>query len=80
MGVTMQTVRILSLFAVLLGGSCSVAIAQDNAAVEQKLTSKYALTKTTADRTDIVKAGAILILKKDLYKTRIRTERSPRMR
>lgn len=42
-----------------------MAIAQDNAAVEQKLTSKYALTKTTADRTDIVKAGAILILKKD---------------
>ena len=42
-----------------------MAIAQDNAAVEQKLTSKYALTKTTADRTDIVKAGAILVLKKD---------------
>jgi hypothetical protein len=42
-----------------------VANAQDKAAIEQKLTSKYALTKTTADKTDIVTAGAILVLKKD---------------
>jgi hypothetical protein len=61
----MQTIRIFSLFIVLIGWTCSVAIAQDNAAVEQKLTSKYALTKTTADKTDIVTAGAILVLKKD---------------
>ncbi len=41
------------------------AKAQDKAAIEQKLTSQYALTKTTADRTDIVTAGAVLVLKKD---------------
>lgn len=42
-----------------------MAHAQDKAAIEQKLSSKYALTKTTADRTDIVTAGAVLVLKKD---------------
>jgi len=61
----MQIIRMLSLFAILLGWASSLALAQDNAAVEHKLTSKYALTKTTADRTDIVTAGAILVLKKD---------------
>ena len=40
-------------------------VAQDSATIEQKLTSQYALTKTTADRTDIVTAGAVLVLKKD---------------
>jgi hypothetical protein len=39
--------------------------AQDKAAIEKKLTSQYALTHTTADRTDIVTAGAILVLQKD---------------
>ena len=39
--------------------------AQDKAAIEKKLTDQYTLTKITADRTDIVTAGAILVLQKD---------------
>jgi hypothetical protein len=35
------------------------------ASIEKKLTSEYALTKTTDDRTDIVTAGAVLVLQKD---------------
>ena len=38
--------------------------AQSKNAVEQKLISEYALTQATADQTDIVTAGAILVLKK----------------
>jgi hypothetical protein len=37
----------------------------DNAALQQKLESQYALTKTTADRNDIVAAGSVLVLQKD---------------
>ncbi|HLX44265.1 MAG TPA: hypothetical protein VKR43_12560 [Bryobacteraceae bacterium] len=50
---------------ILLIGVCFLTNGQDKAAVEQKLTSEYALTKATADRTDIVTAGAIVVLKKD---------------
>src|ERR1700720_3358590 len=35
------------------------------AGLQQKLEAQYALTKTTDDKTDIVTAGAILILQKD---------------
>lgn len=49
----------------LLAGVFWPANAQDKAAIEQQLTSKYTLTKTTADRSDIVTAGSILVLKKD---------------
>jgi hypothetical protein len=38
--------------------------AQNKAAIEKKLVSEYALTQATADQTDIVTAGAILVLKK----------------
>jgi hypothetical protein len=47
------------------GRTSLLANAQDKAAIEQKLTSQYALTKTTADKTDIVTAGPVLVLKKD---------------
>jgi hypothetical protein len=40
------------------------ALPDDLAAVKQALDAKYALTTTTADRTDIVTAGAVLVLKK----------------
>ena len=33
--------------------------------IEKALTSQYALTKTTADKSDIVTAGAVLVLQKD---------------
>jgi len=39
--------------------------AGQDAGVQQKLVAQYALTKTTDDKTDIVTAGAILILQKD---------------
>lgn len=48
-----------------LAGMSMQLNAQDKAAIEKKLTSQYALTHTTADRTDIVTAGAILVLQKD---------------
>jgi hypothetical protein len=34
-------------------------------AIQKKLESEYALTKTTDDKTDIVTAGAVLVLQKD---------------
>jgi hypothetical protein len=41
-----------------------VANAQDKAAIQKKLESTYALTQPTADKTDIVTAGAIMVLQK----------------
>ena len=38
--------------------------AQNKSAIEKKLVADYALTQPTADQTDIVTAGAILVLKK----------------
>jgi hypothetical protein len=35
------------------------------ASIEKKLTAEYALTKTTDDKSDIVTAGAVLVLQKD---------------
>jgi len=40
-------------------------MAAQSAGLQQKLGAQYALTKTTDDKTDIVTAGAILILQKD---------------
>lgn len=61
----MQSFKILAFLGIIVVGTSLLANAQDTAAIEQKLTSKYALTKTTADKTDIVTAGSILVLKKD---------------
>jgi hypothetical protein len=61
----MQTLKAVSFLSVLLVGTCLAASAQDKGAIEQKLASKYSLTKTTADKSDIVTAGAVLVLKKD---------------
>ncbi len=49
--------------------ACALAIAlpawsQDLASIKQALQSKYVLTVTTADKTDIVTAGSIMVLKK----------------
>jgi hypothetical protein len=54
----------VALTAVLVGMSL-VAAAADKSAVQKKLESEYALTKTTDDKTDIVTAGAVLVLQKD---------------
>ena len=39
--------------------------ADQSAGLQKQLETKYAITKTTADKTDIVTAGAVLILEKD---------------
>ena len=49
--------------------ACALALAlpawsQDLASIKQALQAKYVLTVTTADKTDIVTAGSILVLKK----------------
>ncbi len=41
----------------------TLASAQNKAAIEKKLTADYTLTQATADQSDIVTAGAILVLK-----------------
>jgi hypothetical protein len=51
-----------------MAGISMVAVAQDQqarTAIQKKLESEYALTKTTADKTDIVTAGAVITLNKD---------------
>ena len=45
--------------------SCPGANAQDAVSIQQKLIAQYPLTKATADRTDIVTAGAVVVLEKD---------------
>jgi len=52
----------------LLVCMCSTAAAEDQGtkpSIEKKLTAEYALTKTTDDKSDIVTAGAVLVLQKD---------------
>jgi hypothetical protein len=61
--IVMRSIAGLSLIAVLF--SASSAVAQDKAAVQKKLESEYALTKATADQSEIVTAGAVLVLQKD---------------
>jgi len=44
---------------------CSSLVSAQTAVLEQKLEAQYTPTKTTADRSDIVTAGAVLVLQKD---------------
>lgn len=44
--------------------SCSLAAQGDPAAIQQKLSSQFRLTTVTADRTDIVTAGDIVVIHK----------------
>ena len=61
----MRTITVSSsLIPLIIMGMPFVASAQSKAAIEKKLTADYALTQATADQTDIVTAGAILVLKK----------------
>jgi hypothetical protein len=61
----MRTIVISHALLAVLGGMCVTASAQDKAAILKKLESEYSLTKTTADQTDIVTAGSVLVLQKD---------------
>jgi hypothetical protein len=49
----------------LVAGLTAVAAAADSAEIQKRLVSEYALTKTTDDKSDIVTAGAVLVLQKD---------------
>lgn len=54
--------------AMVLVFTCPEANAQDTnptASIQQKLAAQYPITKTTDDKTDIVTAGAVLVLQKD---------------
>jgi hypothetical protein len=70
-GIVMTAIRVLraaGLVQVLTGlvfvGMASLAAAQGTD-LKQALTTAYPLTKATADNTDIVTAGAVLVLEKD---------------
>lgn len=56
---------LLTLISSLLVAPAGAQTAATPASIENSLTSQYSLTKTTADRSDIVTAGAVLVLKKD---------------
>jgi hypothetical protein len=56
--------RTTSLITLLIIGLPFTASSQNKSAIEKKLVDEYALTQATADQTDIVTAGAILVLKK----------------
>ncbi len=51
--------------AVLVGISLTAAAQDPRSSIHDALVAKYALTKPTADKTDIVTAGAVLVLEKD---------------
>ena len=51
--------------AILFVAASVAGNAQEVASIQQKLIAQYPLTKATADRSDIVTAGAVLVLEKD---------------
>lgn len=60
--------RKIEIPAVVIALSIAMALpawSEDLAAIKQALEAKYALTTTTADKTDIVTPGCVLVLKKD---------------
>jgi hypothetical protein len=59
----LMRMKSIGLIAALLLGACA-ANAQSKAAIEAKLTGIYQLTQPTADLTDIVTAGSVLVLKR----------------
>lgn len=64
----MRTIAMSNAVIAVMFGIFSTASAQEQgskAAVQKKLESQYLLTKTTDDKTDIVTAGAVLVLQKD---------------
>jgi hypothetical protein len=56
---------VIALLSILVFFSCAAVNAQDAASIQQKLIAQYPLTKASADKTDIVTAGAVLVLEKD---------------
>jgi hypothetical protein len=64
MEVYMANSKFLSSLVAILAAAAVAAHGEDTAALQKKLVSEYALTQPTADNTDIVTAGAILVLQK----------------
>lgn len=60
----MRLTQLLRFFFAAAAVAGLVANAQDKAAIQKKLESAYTITQPTADRTDIVTAGSILVLQK----------------
>jgi hypothetical protein len=60
----MRTITISGSIITVLIGTCCLADVQDKAAIERKLIEQYAITQPTADNTEIVTAGAVLVLQK----------------
>jgi len=60
-----MSTKVVTRAVIVLVGISALLDAQDKAAIIKKLQSEYALTKTTADQTDIVTAGSVLVLQKD---------------
>lgn len=56
------------IFLIMLLMMSLLAYTQDATTIQKKLVSQYALTQPTADNTDIVTAGAVLVLQKDQLK------------
>lgn len=56
---------VVASLSILVLFSCVNVDAQDAASIQQKLIAQYPLTKPSADKTDIVTAGAVLVLEKD---------------
>ena len=68
---------LLSLVLAIFLGAAAPVWAGAQAPIEQQIASQFPLTKATADRTDIVTAGAVMDLKKDgllMYATDARTK------
>ena len=62
----MPKIKTLSSLIALSAVGVTLAFAADDAAtIQKKLTAEFSTTKTTADLTDIVTAGSILVLQKD---------------
>jgi hypothetical protein len=60
----MANSNLLGSLVVVLAVAIVAARAEDTAAMQKKLVSQYALTQPTADNTDIVTAGSVLVLQK----------------
>jgi hypothetical protein len=60
----MLKVRTQTFLFPLLLALATAARPDDLASIRQALTTKYAVTTTTADKSDIVKAGSVIVLKK----------------
>jgi len=60
----MRRTKIFTAIVVLATALASFARSEDLAAIRQALEAKYALTTPTADKTDIARAGSVLVLRK----------------